>query len=241
ATSELKAAEQTQAKATAIQNRGTLGSLPIAVAPESLERVLKSTLDTAAMAAEEKIREHLAATSQGLTISWIKQGHEAQTGSLCPHCGQDMQGLEILDVYRSFFSGELQEQERLQESVLASARASFGESAQNQLQQILTAHNTEQVWWKDAAGYSFSLPHLSEHESILTAMQRAYQALSEALDRKKTNPGTSVDIDSDEESAISAWQGMASELEVYNKDLSKINKEIDEFKALSGTIELTSF
>ena len=139
-----RSAEQIKTKADAIRARRLLATLPIAEVPETLDSVLSSTLDTASLAAEAKIRDHLAATSQGLPISWVKQGFDAQTSTACPHCGQDMQGLDILEAYRSFFSGELQEQERLRESMRSAVRATFGEAAQNQLRQVLASHRTEQ-------------------------------------------------------------------------------------------------
>ena len=239
ATDKLTSAKQTKAKAEAIHRRKPLSPLRIAKVPDDLESVLSTTLDSVALVAEKKIRDHLAATSHGLSIEWVQQGHRAQKGTLCPHCGQDMQGLEILEAYRAFFSGELQNQENLRESLKTAVDAAFGETAQNQLRETIIAHETERTWWQDAAGYTFSLPPLRNHESILHALQVAHRAMSDALARKQGSPGISVELTPDEAQAIANWKLIAAELVTYNENLSTINQELDQRKASAGTIDLT--
>jgi wobble nucleotide-excising tRNase len=239
ATSELRSAEQTRTKADAIRARRSLAALPIAELPETLDTVLNSTLDTAALAAEAKIREHLANTSEGLPISWVKQGFEFQAGTTCPHCGQDMQGLDILEAYRSFFSGELQVQEQLRESTKSTVRSAFGDAAQNQLRQILIAHGTEQDWWKDAAGYEFALPEIGDIESIMALLQGTYHAIGSALERKQTTPGSEIPLTVEESAAITSWREKAAELRAYNGALTAINGELQNRQAIAGVIDLT--
>lgn len=238
-TKELQAAEQTKEKVKAIKARRPLAVLPIAVVPEDLDKVLKSTLDTASLAAERKIREHLAATSRGLSISWIKQGFDAQIGTACPHCGQEMHGLEILEAYRSFFSGELQAQEQLRESTKSAIQTIFGDSAQNQIRQTLTSHKTEQDWWKDAAGYEFELPDIGDIEEIVALLHRACQAMGSALERKKANPGIEIGLSDEEAATLNTWRDKATELNAYNETISAINTTLQERQANAGVIDLT--
>ncbi len=241
ATKDLRSAEQTKAKVDAIQARRPLGVLPIAEVPDALDRVLSATLDAAALAAEGKIREHLATTSQGLSINWLQQGFESQTGTACPHCGQNMQGLEILKAYRSFFSGELQEQGRLRDDTKTATKAAFGEAAQNQLRQTLIAHGTEQDWWKDATGFEFTLPPAGDVESILALLNGVYQAINAAIDRKQASPGNEIQFSDDESAAITSWREKTVELRAYNEALNAINAELRNRQENAGDIDLTPF
>jgi len=238
ATSELRLAEQTKTKADAIQARRSLATLPIAEVPESLNRVLNSTLDTASLAAEEKIRKHLAATSHGLPLSWVKQGFDSQISTACPHCGQEMLGLDILDSYRLFFSGELQAQEQLRELTQSALQSAFGEVAQNQLRQIVISHATEQDWWKDAAGYEFSLPHIGDIETIISVLQGAYQGIDSALKRKQANPASETSLTVEESAAITSWREKAAELSAYNVALNAICGELQMRKASAGVTDI---
>ncbi|AJD47529.1 hypothetical protein S7S_05545 [Isoalcanivorax pacificus W11-5] len=239
ATSEYRTAEQTKTKADAIRARRPLAALPIAEVPETLDKVLSSTLDTASLAAEAKIRDHLAATSQGLPISWVKQGFDAQSSTACPHCGQDMQGLDILDAYRSFFSGELQAQEQLRESTKSAVQGAFGEAAQNQIRQTLTSHKTEQDWWKDAAGFEFALPEIDDIETIIALLQAAHQAIDSALARKQANPGSEAPLTAEESAAVTSWNEKAAALKAYNEALSAINGGLQNRQANAGVIDLS--
>ncbi len=239
ATSKLRSAEQTKTKADAIRARRPLATLPIAQVPETLERVLNSTLDTAALAAEAKIKEHLSNTSNGLPISWAKQGFESQIGTACPHCGQEMQGLDILEAYRSFFSGELQDQEQLRESTKSTVKNVFGDAAQNRLRQILTSHGTEQDWWKDAAGYEFAFPEVGDVEIILDMLHGSNQAINSALERKQANPGSELRLSGEESAAIISWREKAAELKAYNEGLNAINAELLDRQINAGEINLT--
>lgn len=239
ATSEYRTAEQTKTKADAIRARRPLAALPIAEVPETLDKVLSSTLDTASLAAEAKIRDHLAATSQGLPISWVKQGFDAQSSTACPHCGQDMQGLDILDAYRSFFSGELQAQEQLRESTKSAVQGAFGEAAQNQIRQTLTSHKTEQDWWKDAAGFEFALPEIDDIETIIALLQAAHQAIDSALARKQANPGSEAPLTAEESAAVTSWNEKGAALKAYNEALSTINGGLQNRQANAGVIDLS--
>ena len=239
ATSEFRTAEQTKTKADAIRARRPLAALPISEVPETMDKVLSSTLDTASLAAEAKIRDHLAATSQGLPISWVKQGFDAQSSTACPHCGQDMQGLDILGAYRSFFSGELQAQEQLLESTKSAVQGAFGEAAQNQIRQILTAHKTEQDWWKDAAGFEFALPEIDDIETIIALLQAAHQAIDSALARKQANPGSEAPLTAEESAAVTSWNEKATALKAYNEALSTINGGLQKRQANAGVIDLS--
>jgi len=239
ATNDLRSAEQTKSKADAIRTRRPLVPLPVAEVPASLNTVLSATLDSAALAAEEKIKAHLSDTSHGLSINWLKQGFESQNDTTCPHCGQDMQGLDILEAYRSFFSGELHSQEQLREATKHAVETAFGGVAQSRLQQTITSHQTEKDWWKDAVGYEFSLQEIGDAEDVRTVLKDVYQALNSVLDRKRETPGSEVQLSAEESAAILSWVEKSDELRVYNEVLTSINAELLERQANAGEISLT--
>ncbi len=239
AKSELRTAEQTKSKADAILARKMLSALPIAQIPETLATVLGSTFDTVTLAAEEKIKDHLAKSSKGLPIDWVKQGFESQNGTVCPHCGQDMDGLAILKSYRSYFSGELQAQEHLRESIKLDIDRTFGEVAQNQLRQLLISHATEQSWWKDVAEYEFTLSDIGNNEDIISLLEDAYQVFDSALGRKQANPGSKISFTDNELSTIAAWNKKAIELQTYNEALNVINTDLRSQQTKVGEIDLT--
>lgn len=235
---ELKSAEQTKTKANSIKARRLLSSLPISQVPETLSTLLSSTLDTVAMVAESKIRAHIASKSKGISIGWVKQGFDFVKETNCPYCGQDMQGLDILEAYRVFFSGELQEQEKQREAIKSTVELLFGESAKYQLKQIFTYHETEQGWWKDVVGYQFQLPEIGSIENIVSINDDVYQAMLSALERKQASPGSKIIFTDTEVSAIKVWTDKAEELKSYNEAILTINSELTKLQANAGEIDL---
>jgi wobble nucleotide-excising tRNase len=234
----LQSASQTKGKSDAIRERKELKALNVASVPGNLDQVLAATLDDAALAAEQKIREHIKEHAEGLSIDWIGQGHRAQTGSGCPHCGQEMDGLEILQSYRAFFSGELQEQERLRNEIGSTVAREFGEMAQSRLREAIAVHAAEKAWWQDATGFEFELPQLRKAEEILSALGDAGVAMGTAFERKQANPGRPCDFSEAEKQSIAAWEDTVVELSNYNDGLAAVNALLAEKKTEAQAIDL---
>lgn len=235
---ELEDATQTKSKVDAIRQRPSLSSVPVPAVPAGLSEVLAATLDGAALAAEQKIRKHLDAHAPGLSIEWVGQGHRGQTGTKCPHCGQDMEGLDILRTYLAYFSGELQAQEQRRAATETDADRVFGISARSRVRETLTAHETERSWWQDAAGFRFELPTLRDQTSIEDALGAAHEAIKEALARKQANPSTPVGLPEAEQQSLGGWQEIASELNAYNDALPRLNDTLAQKKTDAGNVDL---
>lgn len=239
ATKELLAsAAQTKSKADAIRLRQSLREVPIPEIPGNLAEVLATSLDQAALIAEQKIREHLAIHASGLSIDWLGQGHRAKRGEGCPHCGQSMQGLEILQAYNAFFSGELQSQEAARAALRTAVTQDFGEGAGNRIREAITSHETERSWWSDGAGFVFTLPPCPDESSIQEAHSATKQAILGALDRKQANPAASTALTPSEQQVIDTWIAIGARLTQYNADLQAINTTLTQKRAEAGSINL---
>ena len=234
----LASATQMNFRADAIRQRSSLAQVAIAQIAANLAEALSSTLDDAALVAEQKVRAHLETHTSGLSIDWLGQGHRAKSGDGCPHCGQSMAGLEILQAYDAFFSGELQAQERARAALKAATTQAFGEEARNRIREKLTSHATECDWWSNATGFRFTLPNCPDLATLLESHASVYRAINDALDRKQANPANATSITSTEQQAIDTWLGIAATLTKYNADLQAINTTLAQNKAEAGNIDL---
>lgn len=237
---ELDSAKMNKKISDAIRQRKPLQiSTPSAI-PEGLVEMLGTTLDDIATKAEAQIREHLEHHSSGLGLEWVSQGHKAQIGTACPHCGQEMEGLDILKAYRAFFSGMLQEQQAAQQGVLNAVERNFGIEAQQKLQQILHVHIVERDWWRDAGGWSFDLPPCEPVENIITAMAAVHAAITETVHRKLANPSLSINLDGVTQASITLWLEKAYRIAQYMDGLPAINTAIAERQRAAGSIDVVS-
>lgn len=237
ATAELEAARRTKQNADSIRQRKAMSVSTPPVMPDGVTAVLEATLDDAAFQAEAKIRQHLEKHSSGLSLDWIGQGHRAQVGTSCPHCGQEMGELEILSAYRAFFSGALQEQQGSQARVSREAEDSFGSVAQQRTEQLLNTHLTERDWWRDVGGFSFELLSRPEPQEVQKAMQAALSALSAAIQRKQAQPALRVALSEVEIAALAAWDEVSATLTGYIAAIASINVEIAERQRTAGTVD----
>jgi wobble nucleotide-excising tRNase len=237
ATTELEAARRTKQNADSIRQRKAMSVGTPPVIPDGVTAVLEATLDDAAFEAEAKIRQHLETHSSGLSLNWVGQGHRAQIGTSCPHCGQEMGELEILSAYRVFFSGALQEQQAAQARISREAEDRFGSVAQQRIEQLLNTHLAEWDWWRDAGGFSFELPFRPETQTVQNAMEAVRSALSAAIQRKQSQPALQVVLSEVETAALAAWDEVAATLTGYMAAIDPISVAIAERQRTAGSVD----
>lgn len=237
ATTELEAARRNKLNADSIRQRNTMSVSTPPVIPDGVLAVLETTLDDAALQAEAKIRQHLVTHSRGLSLDWVGQGHRAQVGTSCPHCGQEMGELQILTAYRSFFSGELQEQQAAQARIASEAEDRFGPVAQQRTEQLLNTHAAEREWWKDAGGFSFELPACPDSQAVQDAMEAVRSVLTAAIQRKQAQPALRVVLSEVESATLAAWEEVAATLTGYMAAIAPINAAIAERQRTAGTVD----
>lgn len=238
ATEELEAARRTKQNADSIRQRKAMSVSVPALIPDGVAAALEATLDDAAFQAEAKIRQHLESHSHGLSLDWVGQGHRAQIGTACPHCGQEMAELEILAAYRAFFSGALQEQQAAQIRIVKEAEERFGPVAQQRIEQLLNTHVVERDWWKDAGGFSFDLPACLETQAVRSAMEAALSALTNAIQRKQAQPAQRVVLSGAETDVLAHWSEVAATVTNYMAALAPINAAITERQRTAGTVDI---
>jgi wobble nucleotide-excising tRNase len=238
ATDALEAVRRVKQNAESVGQRKAMSVSPPALIPEGVAAALESTLDDAALQAEAKIRQHLETHGHGLSLDWVAQGHSAQIGTTCPHCGQEMAGLEILAAYRAFFSGALQEQQAGQARIAKEAEERFGPVAQERIEQLLITHVVERDWWKGAAGFSFDLPSCPETQVIKSAMEAFHSTLANAIQRKQAQPAQRVVLSGTEADALARWTEVSATLTNYMAALGPINIAIAERQRKACTVEM---
>lgn len=241
AATELKKSKHRKAKAEAIRLRKPLSPISLKEIPSNFEAVLAMTLDDAALAAEEKIKEHLQQHANGLSINWVQQGYAAQKDSTCPHCGQDMSGMEILSYYKAYFSGEIQRQESQRNALKSSLDSALNFSVFAQIKEVLVSHENEKTWWKDAANHSFELPEFCSIGEIEVLIQNIHNSLSDAIARKQASPSRAVPLTDGEQTAISDWERLRQQISQYNESIAIINQAVDLVKTQAATVDLKPF
>ncbi len=234
----LRNAEQAQSNADAIRRRQELSEIQIPITPGTLSEILAESLDQAALTAEERVREHLAQHSDGLEVEWVKTGYRAKNTDACPMCGQNMDGLDILEAYKSLFSGALREQEQRRAAYGRNNEVELGSDARNRIRRQLEVHQTEQTWWAEVANTQIHLPSIGDLDSIIDRFRAAHTKVAAALLRKQASPATSLQLIEEEEEALEGFLSACDELRTYNRGLAAVNQLIGQKKSEVGNTDL---
>ncbi|MBR6463193.1 AAA family ATPase [bacterium] len=229
-----------KSKADQIRKHRLLHKIAIPeVSKDDLVGIGSATLDDAALTAEEKIKEHLAkcADIEKISITWIKQGYEAQTGNICPYCGQDMSHTDVLSSYKAFFSGALKQQENQRNKVLKDFQMALDEQALNELSNGIKQNSSDIDWWKDACGLLLVLPELNEEE-IKASYSNALGAAQAAVERKLNSLTASILLQEDESAVINSINSIVLSFQAYNDAVEVANAKIMEFQKSIESINI---
>ena len=229
-----------KAKADQIRKHRLLQKIAIpTVSKDELAGILSATLDDAALTAEEKIKEHFAkcADIKKISVTWIKQGYEAQTGTLCPYCGQDMSQKEVLAAYKAFFSGAMKQQENQRNGVLKDFQTALSEQALNGLSNGVKQNSADVDWWKDACGLSLVLPVLNG-EAIKVSYSSALGVAQAAIERKLNSLTVPISLQEDESAVIDSISPIVVSIQAYNDAIEIANEKIMEFRKSIESINI---
>lgn len=72
-------------------------------------RIFESSLADIDLAAEQRVKQHLDSHAKPNLERWISDGHSYGETESCPYCDQPLQGVELIQAYRSYFNEDYNE------------------------------------------------------------------------------------------------------------------------------------
>jgi len=66
--------------------------------------IFDSSLSDIDQAAEQRVKQHLESHAKPNLESWISDGHAYEEAESCPYCNQSLQGVDLIQAYRSYFN-----------------------------------------------------------------------------------------------------------------------------------------
>lgn len=239
ATQALETCKTMSRKANEIQHQSLLGKFAVPVFPAAIETVIATTLDSVALAAEEKTKAHLTSHAKGLSVAWVKQGFEGQIDTHCPYCGTDMSGSELLDVYKSFFSGELKNLDKARQDIITLINESVGENAQIRFRQNAEKLAADKKWWHDVLGVELPVPDIAV-DYYIGKFKKIFQQLMAVIGRKGENLANAISLLPEEEKALQSIHTVIDEIEQLNQGINEANNIIENFKSQVTSVDVST-
>lgn len=71
--------------------------------------ILERSLSDIDLAAEQRVKQHLGSHSKSNLERWISDGHALGEMESCPYCDQPLEGIDLIQAYRSYFNKDYNE------------------------------------------------------------------------------------------------------------------------------------
>lgn len=220
-----------------VLTRSQIGMLAKPLLPDGIVRVLARSVEQISAETEERVRTHvrrLGHQSEG----WIRQGLQyLKDDHECPFCGQDISAVDLIALFRSFFStayrDHLVEVERgvneLQRVLGDDVLAGFH-------RQVLSNHAVIQRW-ADLADLNSAAYEASRLDSV---WKRAREILEDSLRRKLANPSEPVEVSTELRAALEDFEDAVHGIARHNETIGEANLRIAELKRQSAATSAES-
>jgi wobble nucleotide-excising tRNase len=223
-TTQLNAAR----KSKELISRTALAALRVPTLPATALAVIKTTVDHISAEAERRIREHVRVRLDLRGEQWVRQGLEyLKQDKSCPFCTQSTEKIELVELFRKFFSTGYSEHVVAIERAATEVEQALGDQVLLGLQKAAHDNDTRINAWSDLVDLGYARAMLGRFE---TAARRLRDLVLQALRTKLANPSAITVVTEDLEGALREFSEAAGELVESNKAISRASAEIEAVK-----------
>ena len=206
---------------------------------EAIELVLTTDLPYLDSAAEARVQAHIL-TLQDDGEEWLADGvtHMVQEpGEVCPFCGQDITGLELINHYRAYFSEGYTQLKQSVTTMIANVEAAHAEEAQLIFERTVNrASDTAQFWSKYCDVPSINI----DTEGITQNWTAARETVTELLQTKQASPLERIELSDHALGALSTYEAQRRKIEPVNEMLINSNEAIQQMKEVAEEADTNS-
>lgn len=233
--SELKTVKE----AEAIKRRILLAEVTPPAVPGTFLPVLAKTLDDVSVDAEKRLQDQIDYHEMHENgQAWLSQGLGYIKDDNCPFCGQDIQGLELVEAYKQYFSESYVALIAEIEQAEIDLEAALGDAALESLAGAVAKNDAGQEFWKQYVHVDVTAPdHDQQVATPVVMLRNEAQAL---LAKKRANPLEAVFPDAAFDAAQLAYHTVTRTLITYNDTLKLANKAIEKKKQEAADADITA-
>ena len=220
----------------AARNQEAVGTGPLFVAIdlpefdiEAIRRILLTDLPDLDRVAEAQVQEHVRTLGEGgeaWVADGIRRGVQGDDG-VCPFCGQDVNGLDLIAHYRAYFSEGYAQLKRDVAGMTGDVDRTHADGAQAVFERAVgTARQTGQFW----ANYYDVSPFEIDTEVIAQDWNAARETAKALLKTKQAAPLERHELNEHQLNVLSTYNTHGEQIKVVNETLTVSNGVILEVK-----------
>ena len=230
-----KKIEEAQATFAALSESGEIkrraGFVPLAIpdVASELESLVAQTLENVSPDAEEVVRNHLKSHMAKSDEPWLSTGLTLLNGKECPFCGQTVDGVALIDSFRSLFSDAYNDLKIQLRNLQSALNKSLGDSVVPNLQRSLAENEASAAYWSRFVALPDS-PPLDIEGEIKSSIEEMRRSADSLLSKKIAAPLEPCRVAEDYTSAKTRFAEMRKLLSDYNTFVAAANAVIEQKK-----------
>ena len=226
-------------QAEQIRQRATLSQIAIPALPLQFPGILAKTLAGIEADAERRVAKHIQAHAMGERGEpWLSEGLRYIHADACPFCSQSVEGVPLLNAYKTYFSTAYDAFREEITVVLRAVEAALNDREFAKIGRTMDQNAAAAEFWRQFCAFDApQLPAEVNAEAALAAMRQAALAL---LERKAAAPLERIDPDDAYAQARPAVDRAAETIAAYNAAVTAANAVIAARKQQAGAAVLAT-
>lgn len=198
--------------------------LSIPGAPTKTVEVLTNSVEQLSKEAEARVRQHVAVRLDARGEQWVRQGLQyLREDGACPFCTQDTGGVELVELFRKYFSEGYREHVVEIERALNLVEQALGEQALHAIQNRALENDARIRVWADLVDVGYARVSLGTFEA---AARKLRALLTEALKQKLANPSAPFADRQALDAALRDYEEGRAELKRANLEIARAGEVV---------------
>lgn len=204
-------------------------------APSKTMDVLTRSVEQLSKVAEAQVRQHVAVRLDSRGEQWVRQGLQyLKEDAACPFCTQDTARVELVGLFRKYFSEGYQEHVVEIERALNLVEQALGEQVLHGIQKKALENDARIRVWADLVDIGYARASLGAFEA---AARKLRGLLVEALKQKLANPSAPVADRQELEAALRDYEEGRAGLKGVNQEIARASEVVASVKKDAASVD----
>lgn len=210
-----------------VKNASPLNQVTVPALPENSAELLGRSLEAVSQAAVDRVKGHIDNRLGPDGEPWVQKGLDYAKDDNCPFCDQGLEGVELIDSYRTYFSSEYRSLQEDVASTVGEIAEVLGEKSLQSLREDLEKCRDRREYWDEIAEIEIEVP---DPNSLIPRLRGGKTKLLELLEEKQGAPLEKIELGAEGEKALADAHSIFDRLEHLNAAVKTANESISERK-----------
>ncbi|WP_051785691.1 AAA family ATPase [Endozoicomonas numazuensis] len=201
---------------------------------DSIFEIFENSLDNIDLAAEEQVKAFIDSHSKPGYEKWISDG-VAYGEQNCPFCDQSLEGLDLINAYRSYFNQDYNKLKSDVAKLEVAISTACSESIIETLKSSFTTASAVIDGWQEHIDIQ---PPVFDESKARQLLLEIKGLLTKLRQQKETQLLESIGEDTDKQQIDTYWQELLSVVDTCNETITKAREAIVGYKTNLASVNI---